>query len=105
MKKKHLFWILWILIAFSSVSQTCIPSETLRPIVAHRREFLLAKANVTDPVIVDPNALQILQGKSETNRSFRANDVTEKESDEDSVTEAPVTTTTSTFKPDTIDDP
>ena len=108
MKKHRILWLLWILIAFSSVSFACIPSETLRAIISHRREFLAAKANVTDKVMADPKALEILLEKSDkrSSRNFRANDGTEEdESAEDSVTEAPVTTTTTTFKPDTIDDP
>ena len=105
MKKHHILWLLWILIAFSSVSFACVPSETLRAIISHRREFLEAKANVTDQVMTDPKALEILLEKSDKRRSrnFRANE--EDESAEDCVTEAPVTTTTTTFKPDTIDDP
>ena len=97
--------ILLLLLAFSSVSWACIPSKTIRPIIAHRREFLLENSNMTDPVPVNPDALKILDNTSEfrARSNYRAADQVEEP--EVGITVPPMTTTTSTFKPDTIDDP
>ena len=97
--------ILLILLTFSSTSWACIPSNTLRPIIEHRREFLLKNSNMTAQVPVDPNAIEILE--SANDYRARSNEREEKveEESEISVTEPTLTTTTSTFKPDTIDDP
>ena len=97
--------ILLILLTFSSTSLACIPSNTLRPIIEHRREFLLKNSNMTAQVPVDPNAIKILE--SANDYRARSNEREEKveEESEISVTEPTLTTTTSTFKPDTIDDP
>ena len=97
--------ILLILLTFSSTSWACIPSNTLRPIIEHRREFLLKNSNMTAQVPVDPNAIEILE--SANDYRARSNEREEKveEESEVSVTEPTLTTTTSTFKPDTIDDP
>ena len=96
--------ILLILLTFSSTSWACIPSNTLRPIIEHRREFLLKNSNMTAQVPVDPNAIEILD--SANDYRTRSNEREEQvEESEISVTEPTLTTTTSTFKPDTIDDP
>ena len=98
--------ILLLLLAFSSVSWACIPSKTIRPIIAHRREFLLENSNMTDPVPVNPDALEILDNDASGFRArsdYRAEDQVEEP--EVGITVPPMTTTTSTFKPDTIDDP
>ena len=97
--------ILLILLTFSSTSWACIPSNTLRPIIEHRREFLLKNSNMTAQVPVDPNAIEILESTNDyRSRSNEREEKVEEES-EISVTEPTLTTTTSTFKPDTIDDP
>ena len=97
--------ILLILLMFSSTSWACIPSNTLRPIIEHRREFLLKNSNMTAQVPVDPNAIEILESANDYRARSNEREEQVEEESEISVTEPTLTTTTSTFKPDTIDDP
>ena len=97
--------IVLILLTFSSTSWACIPSNTLRPIIEHRREFLLKNSNMTAQVPVDPNAIEILESASDFRARSNEREEKVEEESEISVTEPTLTTTTSTFKPDTIDDP
>ena len=60
---------------------------------------------MTAQVPVDPNAIEILESANDYRARSNEREEQVEEESEISVTEPTLTTTTSTFKPDTIDDP